>query len=572
MKTDFLLAITQLAAERNLPKEVVFSAVEKALVSAFKKDDITAQQDIIVKIHPISGDVKVYVQKIVVDKVTDSNREISLAQAKKIKKDVKVGEILSKETTPLQAGRIAAQTAKQVVLQRLREAEREFIFGEYIDREGDILSGVVQRTEPRQIVIDLGKTEGIIPFTEQVRTEHYRVGQRLKLYLLEVNRTNKGPRLIFSRSHPNLVKRLFELEVPEIHSGTVEIKAVAREPGFRSKIAVYARQEGIDAVGSCVGLRGVRIQNVTNELDGERIDVIEWDSRTKAFIANALSPAQVVRVDVNEADNAAVVVVPDGQLSLAIGKEGQNARLAARLTGWRIDIKSASLIKEEEKTVVTTKQAREEPVAKVQSEVGVAGGSVVSAEYYKMPLDQLKFPPRTLNLLLGAGITNVGQLLEKGEDAWLQIKGFGQKSLDEVREQVAALQIISTPVIEEAKAKPGIIKAIPEEKEAIKLTKDEAKVIEEPVAMLDVVEEVEEEEEEEDIVFYKPPPESETVENAPQLRFAEDIFGADDIRYVGKKKGKKKRKGEDKDLTGVKKKRKVQAARTSEDGDTDEYV
>jgi N utilization substance protein A len=363
MKTDFILAITQLAAERNLPKEVVFSAVEAALVSAFKKDDLGAQHNISVKINPASGDVKVYTLKTAVEKPTDPYKELSLAEAQKIKKDAKLGETILIESTQFHAGRIAAQTAKQVVLQRLREAEREFIFGEYVDREGDIVSGIVQRVEPRQAIIDLGKAEGVLPSAEQMRTERYRVGQRLKLYLLEVNRTNKGPRLILSRSHPNLVRRLFELEVPEINNGIVEIKAVAREAGFRSKVAVAALQEGIDPVGSCVGLRGVRIQNVVNELGGERIDVIQWHSHPKMFIANALSPAQVVSVDVDEAEKSAVVVVPDGQLSLAIGKEGQNARLAAKLTGWKIDIKSASVAEAERKTMV-----REAPPVAVAEE------------------------------------------------------------------------------------------------------------------------------------------------------------------------------------------------------------
>lgn len=352
MKTDFILAITQLAAERNLPKDVVFSAVEAALVSAFKKDDLGAQHNISVKINPASGDVKVYTLKTVVEKPTDVYREISLAEAQKIKKDVKLGDTIPLESTQFHAGRIAAQTAKQVVLQRLREAEREFIFGEYVDREGDIVSGVVQRVEPRQAIVDLGKAEGVLPAAEQMRSERYRVGQRLRLYLLEVNRTNKGPRLILSRSHPNLVRRLFELEVPEINNGIVEIKAVAREAGFRSKVAVAAQQEGIDPVGSCVGLRGVRIQNVVNELGGERIDVIQWHAQPKVFVANALSPAQVVNVDIDEAEKSAVVVVPDGQLSLAIGKEGQNARLAAKLTGWKIDIKSQSVAEAEKKTMV----------------------------------------------------------------------------------------------------------------------------------------------------------------------------------------------------------------------------
>ena len=361
MKTDFLLAITQLAAERNLPKEVVFAAVEAALVTAFKKDEVGARQDISVKIHPASGDVKVYATKIVVEEVNDPYKEILLAEARKIKKDIKVDETISFETTSFHSGRIAAQTAKQVVLQRLKEAEREFIFGEYADQEGDIVSGVVQRIEPRQVIIDLGKAEGILPPGEQVRGEHYRMGQRLKLYLLEVNKTNKGPRLVMSRSHPNLVRRLFELEVPEIYNGNVEIKAVAREPGYRSKVAVAANMEGLDPVGSCVGLRGVRIQNVVNELNGERIDVIQWDDDPKVYIANALSPAQVVSVDINEAENTAMVVVPDNQLSLAIGKEGQNARLAARISGWRIDIKSASAAETEKAALVAEEPEKAVP-------------------------------------------------------------------------------------------------------------------------------------------------------------------------------------------------------------------
>ena len=378
MKTDFILAITQLAAERNLPKEVVFSAVEAALVSAFKKDEHGAQHNISVKINPVSGDVRVFTLRTVMEKPTDIYREISLADAQKIKKDAQLGDTLAIESKEFQPGRIAAQTAKQVVLQRLREAEREFIFGEYADKEGDIVSGVVQRVEPKQAIIDLGKTEGVLPFSEQMRTERYRLGQRLKLYLLEVNKTNKGPKLVMSRSHPNLVRRLFELEVPEISSGIVEIKAVAREAGFRSKVAVSATQEGVDPVGSCVGMRGVRIQNIVNELGSERIDVIQWHPQPKVFIANSLSPAQVVGVEIHEEEKAAVVVVPDNQLSLAIGKEGQNARLAAKLTGWEIDIKRATAAEAEGKTrgekeapaaeaVAVEEPAKiEEPVAKAK--------------------------------------------------------------------------------------------------------------------------------------------------------------------------------------------------------------
>lgn len=522
MKTDFLLAITQLAAERNLPKEVVFAAVEAALVTAFKKDEIGARQNISVKIHPVSGDVKVYTTKTVVEEPTDTYQEISLAEARKLKKDAQLDETISFETTSFHAGRIAAQTAKQVVLQRLREAEREFIFGEYIDREGDIVSGVVQRIEPRQVVIDLGKAEGVLPGGEQVRNERYRVGQRLKLYLVEVNRTNRGPRLILSRSHPNLVRRLFELEVPEIYNGNVELKAVAREAGYRSKVAVAAKQEGLDPVGSCVGLRGVRIQNVVNELNGERIDVIQWDADPNVFIANALSPAQVVGVDGNEAENTAVVVVPDGQLSLAIGKEGQNARLAARLTGWRIDIKSASAAEAEKATVEKEKAAV--PGAAIEEKLEERLAVAVPREQYKIPLEQLGLSARTFNLLLGSGIAKVGQLLEKNDKDLLGLRGFGQKSLIEVKERLGALDLGPPPL------------------EKIELPTDEVEAIAE-----EVLEPIGEVEEEVELVPYEPTPEKVEPSGKPQIRFAEDIFGARVIVGAeGKKKGKKKPSREEK--------------------------
>jgi N utilization substance protein A len=347
MKSEFLLAIIQLAAERNLPKEAVFKAVEAALASAYRKDEFGSRYNISVKIHPGSGEVRVYAQKTVVEDPADPCHELSLTEAREIKKDAQLGQAIAVEVTPPNAGRIAAQTAKQVVMQRLREAEREFIFGEFAAREGEIVSGVVQRMEPRQVIIDLGKVEGTLPAQEQVRSERYRVGQRLKLYLMEVNRADKGPRLLLSRSHPNLVRRLFELEVPEVHNGVVELRAIAREPGSRTKIAVAARQEGVDPVGSCIGLRGIRIQNIIDELQGEKIDIISWHPEAKVFVANALAPARVISVEEGEEEMAVTAVVPDEQLSLAIGKEGQNARLAAKLTGWKIDIKSASVAEEE---------------------------------------------------------------------------------------------------------------------------------------------------------------------------------------------------------------------------------
>jgi N utilization substance protein A len=362
MKSDFLLAITQLSAEKNLPKDVVLTAVESALVSAYKKEDFSANQNVAVKINPNTGRVEVYAEKTVVEKPSNKLLEITLAEAKKIKSDVKIGDAIMVESTPANAGRIAAQTAKQVILQRLHEAEHSAIFEEYADKEGEVVSGIVQRFETGQVHIDLGRTEAILPPSEQVRTERYRIGQRLKVVLLQVARTAKGPKVIVSRSHPELLRRLFELEVPEVYNGTVEIKSIAREAGFRSKIAVSAKQEGIDPVGCCVGLRGIRIQNIVSELSGEKIDVVQWNPDLANFIASALSPAHIVSVELNKADQSATVIVPDKQLSLAIGKEGQNARLAAKLTGYRIDIKSSSM--------VTTEKAEVTPAA-VKVEEGI---------------------------------------------------------------------------------------------------------------------------------------------------------------------------------------------------------
>ncbi|HEX5479848.1 MAG TPA: transcription termination factor NusA [Dehalococcoidia bacterium] len=346
MKNEFITAIAQLAAEKNLPKEVVFEAVEMALASAYKKDNL-AQANVVVKINADDGNMEVFTQKAVVEEVEDPNIEMTLDEARRIKPDAQIGDALQFEATPENAGRIAAQTAKQVVLQRLREAEREVVYEEYAGKEGDIISGVVQRLEGRNVIVDLGKTEAVLPPPEQVRTEHYRPTQRLKVLLIEVFKAAKGPQVVVSRTHRDLLKRLFELEVPEIFRGIVEIKSIAREAGYRSKVAVYSRQEGVDPVGACVGMRGIRIQNVVNELNGERIDVVQWDPEPSRFVANALSPAQVVSVMTHDEENTAEVVVPDRQLSLAIGKEGQNARLAAKLTGWRIDIKSQTAYEEE---------------------------------------------------------------------------------------------------------------------------------------------------------------------------------------------------------------------------------
>jgi N utilization substance protein A len=374
MKSDFVLAITQLAAEKNLPRETVLSAVEAALASAYRRDSFAPNQNISVKINPNTGRVEVWVEKTVVKKPADTRLEVSVEEARRFKSDAELDDILMVESTPYNAGRIAAQTAKQVILQRLHEAEHSAILEEYAEKEDEVVTGLIQRIEPGQINVDLGRTEAILPASEQVRTERYRVGQRLKICILQVLKTTRGPRVVVSRSHPDLLRRLLELEVPEVYNGSVEIKSIAREAGYRSKVAVGARQKGIDPVGCCVGLRGIRIQNIVNELNGEKIDVIQWSPDVAAFVTNALSPAQIVGVNLNEEENIATVVVPDKQLSLAIGKEGQNARLAAKLTGWRIDIKSVSIaeaekavakpapeVEEKEEEVVTA----EEPAAEM---------------------------------------------------------------------------------------------------------------------------------------------------------------------------------------------------------------
>ncbi|MDD4985469.1 MAG: transcription termination factor NusA [Dehalococcoidales bacterium] len=368
MKSDFVLAITQLSAEKNLPQEVVIKAVETALVSAYKKDSFAANQNISVKINPNTGAVQVWAEKSVVEQPSDHRREISLSKAKEIKPDVKLGDIIEVEDTPHNAGRIAAQTAKQVILQRLHEAEHNAIFEEYADKEGNLITGVVRRIEPKQVSIDLGRAEAVLPAAEQMHNERYRLGQRIRVYLLEVAQNPRGPLVIVSRSHPNLLRRLFELEVPEISSGAVELVSVAREAGYRSKVAVAARQEGIDPVGCCVGLRGIRIQNIVNELNGEKIDVVMWSMNAPAYIASALSPAKVLSVAVN--GDSATAIVPDGQLSLAIGREGQNVRLAAKLTGLRIDIKSASEAEAE---------AQARPLA-AEAEEAAAVGEEISGE------------------------------------------------------------------------------------------------------------------------------------------------------------------------------------------------
>jgi N utilization substance protein A len=350
MKSDFLIAVTQLAAERNLPQEMVVDAVEAALASAYRKDNASgAQSNVRVHLDVASGEVEVYQIKTIVDEITNELAEMTIAEAKEArpKETHEIGDVLEFEMEPQAAGRIAAQTAKQVVIQRLREAERELVFAEFSEREGEVFTATVQRGGGYGgvVTVDLnGRATAILPPTEQASTERYRPGMKIKVMILEVRRTARGPEIVATRTHPDLVRRLFEMEVPEIYNGIIEIRGIAREAGSRAKVAVFAKQEGVDPVGACVGLRGIRIQNIVNELQGEKIDVIQWSKDESVFISHALSPAQPLRVVLDNEAMSATVVVPDRQLSLAIGREGQNARLAAKLTSWKVDIKSSTEI------------------------------------------------------------------------------------------------------------------------------------------------------------------------------------------------------------------------------------
>ena len=452
MKSDFLVALTQLTAERNLPREVVLSAIEAALASAYRKDTVATGQNISVKLDPGTGDITVNILKDVVEEVEDPQQQMLLEDAQKIEPEAKIGDTVATETIPHLAGRIAAQTAKQVVMQRLREAERELVYAEFADKVGEVFSVNVQRIEPRQVIVDLGRAEAVLPLSEQSPYERYRPGQKMKVLLQTVERSPKGPEVIVSRADTVLLKRLFEMEVPEISHGAVEIVTMAREPGARSKVAVRARQDGVDPVGSCVGLRGVRIQNIVNELLGEKIDVVEWSKDTNRFISNSLSPSQVLRVDLDEETKTATAVVADRQLSLAIGKEGQNARLAAKLTGWNVDIRSN----------IEADKARQD-----------AAMALAASVKPEDDLERLEISTRALNVLTKAGIAKVSQVLEMTQAELLAISSFGQKSYKELQARLKKLNLLKpaakppAPQVEETvvEAAQAVVEAV--EAEAI---------------------------------------------------------------------------------------------------------
>lgn len=345
MNEEFVGALKELVKEKGICEDLLFTTIQDAMVAAYKKNYANANtnaQNVKVSIDRDTGEIHVYAQKTVVDEVYDDVTEISLEEAKEINPNIEVDDIINLEVTPKNFGRVAAQLAKQVVTQRIKEAERNIIYDEYKEKEFDIITGTILRKDKGMVFVNLGKLEGIIGPNEQIPNEEYKFNEKLKLYIVEVKNGSKGPQIHVSRTHPGLVRRLFELEVPEIFEGIVEIKSISREAGSRSKIAVHSNDEEVDPMGACVGPKGVRVQSIVNELKNEKIDIIKWSKDPEEFIANSLSPAKVLSVVVNEENKSAKVVVDDNQLSLAIGKEGQNVRLAAKLTNWKIDIKSKS--------------------------------------------------------------------------------------------------------------------------------------------------------------------------------------------------------------------------------------
>lgn len=359
MNAEIINAIEQLEKEKGIDKDYLFDAIETSLVTACKKN-FGSNQGAKVIMNRVNGDVKVFSEKLVVDEVFDEATEISLEEARELNPEYEIDDVVDVEVTPRNFGRIAAQTAKQVVVQKIREAERDIVYNNFIRKERDIMVGIIQRQERKNVMIDLGSVEGTLVPNEQVPTEEYSFNKRINVYVLEVKKTTKGPQIYVSRTHPELIKRLFEREVPEIHDGIVEIKSVAREAGSRTKIAVYSNEWDVDAVGACVGQNGNRVNVIVNELQGEKIDIVIWNDDPRKFIAAALSPSKVIHVAVDEETKSARVIVPDYQLSLAIGKEGQNARLAAKLTGFRIDIKSESQAVEQGITWDETEEINED--------------------------------------------------------------------------------------------------------------------------------------------------------------------------------------------------------------------
>ena len=527
MKSDFMVALKQLAAERHLPMEQVLGAIEIALASAFKKDNPASGQNISVTLNPNNGDVSVYALKTVVEDVEDDEREITLSDARRIRKDAAIGdEVAAAEPLPHNASRIAAQTAKQVVLQRLREAERELLFQEFAQHEGDIMTGTIETSDSgRAVTLDLGRAQAILPPDEQVSNERYRKGQRVKVYLLSVRSAPKGPDIIASRSHRDMLRRLFEIEVPEVHNGVVEIKAIAREAGFRSKVAVSATQPGIDPVGSCIGIRGNRIQSIVNELQGEKIDIVSWDADPRSFIANSLSPSEPVQVELLVAEQTAVVVVPDRQLSLAIGKEGQNTRLAARLTGWRLDIKG----------MTEWEEIRE---ARLQAAAEAAARAAAEAALLAVAKPEPSARPEEAEDTDAAAAVAEAVAIVEAADEILESPGTVEAAEQEAAPQLEVSEIDEDSILEELIREEELLNSVAAEEEADAEEEDAGVGI--SVEDLDsftledmpILDDEEDEPDDEPLDFGELPV---LTPDAGKIRFAEDIV--EDIRGGGRRTG-----------------------------------
>ncbi|MCP4359675.1 MAG: transcription termination/antitermination protein NusA [Chloroflexi bacterium] len=584
MKNEFILAFNEICEARGLPKEEVFDALKSALVSAYRRDhQVSNSQGVTADIDPRTGDPTIYAEKEVVDSIIDNRTEVTLEEAKRNGYDEAVyGDLVMVDSTTASFGRIAAQTAKQVLLQRVREAEREQLYEDFSGREGELINGTVQSVSGQHLTIGLGRTEAILPKSQQVQRERYRAHDKIRVYVLEVRRTNRGPQIFVSRNHRNLLRRLLELEVPEIYNGQVEIKSIAREAGQRSKVAVQALQPGVDPVGACVGMRGVRIQSIVRELNDEKIDVIEWDANQQTFIAKALSPARVSHVfldDDPQDGKTAVVIVPDDQLSLAIGREGQNARLGAKLTGWRIDIKSLTeaareslnnldhpavdpavpantdfiekvqlvLAKKEANRPITSEdyhtldrlvghvegriiEVRTEEHEALRKQRAIAR-QVVPEAAWELSLDELDLPGRVHNLLLDNEVETVGaliQVLEMGDEVFLSYKGLGDVALETVKKnletywETAEIDVVPEAELLELKTETGEAEEAQAEEPATDVevaADEEAGVVEvvEPEAEITVPEAVEEEELETAAAEEEPIDESEPIDKIDDL-------------------------------------------------------
>jgi N utilization substance protein A len=614
MKSEFTLAFNEIAEHSKLKREIILEALENAMITAYRKAVNASQAQLVeAKVDLGTGTIRVFAEKEVVEKVLEPHTEVALEDAHKVNPKAKLGDMVTVESTPKDFGRIAAQSAKQVILQKIREAEREAQYLEYVQRLGDILNGTVQAVSSQSVTLGLGRAEASLPRNQMVPGERYHAHQKLRAYVLEVRRTTKGPQIIVSRSHRNMLRRLLEYEVPEIYNGSVEIKSIAREPGHRSKVAVAAIQEGVDPVGACVGMRGVRIQSIVKELNDEKIDVIEWNPDQATFISKALSPARVTAVYLDDdplSGKTAMVVVPDDQLSLAIGREGQNARLAAKLTSWRIDIKSlteaaatahktlregeqfaevtqtnaemlalaeialakksegkpltpeeyqllAKTIELVEKKVASGRQT--ERAAKVQKVAEIR--ATIPAFARKMSLAEAQLPEPLPRLLDDAEFKTVGEVMEQlaiDENRILQLEGFGAKELGELKTALATIEFTKPEPKPEPQPVPEA--ALVPEARAVEATPAEVAVATETPAQPEASVEP---------VAEAVAPTGEAVPVVEGEEALEDKDEEDDTSEGGKKKKKAKKKGAteivfDEDL-GVYVKRKARKAARAKD-------